>query len=106
MDVVGFCKQIKLKEWPWLLCYQEDNESYRQIFIVVDSKILLEIQEADENASFTTSLLTLLGVYYAFNIEYKASQKLLFTFLEEFILGIKPCRQTLRYRKAVQATIA
>jgi len=50
MDVVEFCKKIKLREWPWLLCFQEENESYRQFFIVVDNKILLEMKGVDSNA--------------------------------------------------------
>ena len=50
-----------------------------------------------ESSSFSLGLFMLLCTHYAFNIDYKASQKLFFTFLEEFCLGIIPSKKSKKY---------
>ena len=45
------------------------------------------------------SLLIVMGAYFAFNLSYDSKQELIFLFIEEFILGLKPHRKTVGYRK-------
>lgn len=67
-----------------------------QLFIVVDKAIFLEMEgEMD----YSKGLLLLLAMHYCFNLEYDAKQKLLYQFLEEFVLGLKPLRRSFNYRK-------
>ena len=68
-----------------------------QLFIVVDKQVLLELGEG--KLDFTRGLLILLAVYFAFNLRYDDKQKLMFSFLEEHVLGLKPVRKSLRYNK-------
>ena len=68
-----------------------------QLFIVVDKHVLLELGEG--KLDFTRGLLILLAVYFAFNLRYDDKQKLMFSFLEEHVLGLKPVRKSLRYNK-------
>ena len=56
------------------------------LFIVVDRRILLEV----ESESFSCALFILMCVHYAFNIDYKTSQKMFYVFLEEFCMGFIP----------------
>ena len=48
---------------------------------------------------FSKGLLLLLAMYYCFNLEYDANQKLLYQFLEEHVLGLEPLRRTVKYRQ-------
>ena len=41
----------------------------------------------------TSSIVTLVAVYYSFNLEYEQKRKHLFTFFEEHVLGIVPKRK-------------
>ena len=70
-----------------------------QSFIVVDRQILCEIEAV--SGSFLHALFVLLATHYAFNIAYKKSQLLLYTFLEEFFLGITPKKKSQKYRNIV-----
>lgn len=45
------------------------------------------------------AVIILIGAYYVFNLKYDQDQKLLFQFLEEFVLGINPLRSSLKYKK-------
>ena len=84
----------------WLLCNRgDDDEVNDQLFIVMDGNIFTELKMKESD--FTMGLLTLLGVYYSFNLEYKSSQKNLYQFFEEYILGLKPTKLTLKYRQCV-----
>ena len=88
-----------------LLAYQpEDNQSASakdsgQLFLVVDKAIFLEIESPEGIMDFAKGLLLLLAMYYCFNLEYDANQKLLYQFLEEHVLGLKPLRRTFKYRQ-------
>ena len=88
-----------------LLAYQpEDNQSASagakdsgQLFLVVDKAIFLEIECPEGIMDFAKGLLLLLAMYYCFNLEYNANQKLLYQFLEE--LGLQPLCRTFKYRQ-------
>ena len=67
------------------------------MFIVAAKAILLEI-EGQVRMDYSKGLL-LLAMYYCFNLEYDANQKLLYQFLEEHVLGLKPLCCTFRYRQ-------
>ena len=54
-----------------------------------------------ERSSFSQALFMLLCTHYAFDIDYKASQNLFYTFLEEFCLGIVPSKKSKKYRTVV-----
>ena len=84
---------------PWVMCYvDKDGADENQLFVVVDRRILMEV----ESSSFSRALFMLLCTHYAFNIDYKASQKLFFTFLKEFCLGIIPSKKSKKYRTVVR----
>ena len=67
-----------------------------QLFVVVDKTIFLEIEG---NLDYSKGLLLLLATYYCFNLQYDNKEKLLYQFLEEFVLGVKPLRRTFKYRQ-------
>lgn len=68
-----------------------------QFFIVVARRILLEV----ESESFSRALFILMCVHYAFNIDYKTTQKLFYVFLEEFCMGFIPKKKSKKYRSVV-----
>ena len=70
-----------------------------QLFLVVDKAIFLEIEGQVGTMDYSKGLLLLLAMYYCFNLEYDANQKLLYQFLEEHVLGLKPLRRTFKYRQ-------
>lgn len=71
-----------------------------QLFLVVDKAIILEIEGHEVGIiDYSKGLLLLLAMYYCFNLEYDANQKLLYQFLEEHVLGLKPLRRTFKYRQ-------
>ena len=70
-----------------------------QLFLVVDKAIFLEIEGQVGIMDYSKGLLLLLAMYYCFNLEYDANQKLLYRFLEEHMLGLKPLRHTFKYRQ-------
>ena len=104
---------------PWMMYYvDKDGADENQLFVVVDRRILMKV----ESSSLSQALFMLLCTHYAFNIDYKglcsssvmaalalmtvidykASQKLFFTFLEEFCLGIIPSKKSKKYRTVVR----
>ena len=70
-----------------------------QLFLVVDKAIFLEIEGQAGIMDYSKGLLLLLAMFYCFNLEYDANQKLLYQFLEEHVLGLKPLRRTFKYRQ-------
>lgn len=64
-----------------------------QIFLVVDKGIFFELK----NKSYLQALLVLLGFYFAFNLSYDKRQDLIFQFVEEFVLGLRPPKKSVRY---------
>lgn len=77
------------------LWYSLDDGILQQVFLVIDRKIFLEVSRP----SFFRALLVLIACNFSFNISYERKQELLFLFFEEFILGLRPGKKTLKYRK-------
>ena len=59
-----------------------------QIFVILDQDVLCECSEIVNHSIFTSSLVTLMAVYYTFNLAYEDKRKNLFKFLEEHVLGV------------------
>ena len=72
-----------------------DSDNSGQLFIIVDKAIFLEIEG---KLDYSKGLLLLLSTYYCFNLQYDSKEKLVYQFLEEFVL-VKPLRRTFRYRQ-------
>ena len=72
------------------------NDHSGQLFVMVDKAIFWEIEG---KIDYSKGLLLLLATYYCFNLQYDSKEKLLYQFLEEFVLGIKPLRRTFKYRQ-------
>ena len=86
-------KQSKTTQ-PTLWCTLDDEGILNQAFIVVDKTIFIEVS----NVTYLNALLTLMGVYFSFNLRYDKKQELVFQFIEEFILGLRPAKKSVRYR--------
>lgn len=80
------------------MCSSKEDYDESQLFLVLDRRILLEL----EDPSFEEALYYLISIHFSFDLEYKASQKYFYTFLEEFCLGILPKKKTKKYRSVVQ----
>ena len=81
-------------------CWQEQKE---QIFLIIDEDVLLECsQVSKDHCLFTSSLLTLMAIYYSCNLQYEDDRKHLFKFLEEHILGIIPKRKPIYILKQLE----
>lgn len=65
-----------------------------QAFVVVDKAIFIEVS----NVTYLNALLALMAVYFTFNLSYDKRQELVFQFIEEFILGLRPTKKSVRYR--------
>ena len=65
-----------------------------QVFIVIDKQIFIELSEL----TYLNALLTLVAVYFAFNLSYDKRQEIIFQFFEEHILGIHTKKRSLCYR--------
>lgn len=50
------------------------------------------------NVTYLNALLALMGVYVTFNLSYDKRQELLFQFIEEYIWGLRPAKNSARYR--------
>ena len=87
-------KETKTNQ-PCLWC-AVDEGMLEQIFLVVDKGIFFELK----NESYLQALLVLLGFYFAFNLSYDKRQELIFQFVEEFVLGLRPPKKSVRYRTA------
>ena len=71
-----------------------------QLFLVVDRPFSLEIEGHEVGIiDYSKGLLLLLAMYYCFNLEYDANQKLLYQFLQEHVLGLKPLQRTFKCRQ-------
>jgi len=57
-----------------------------QAFVVVDKAIFIKVS----NVTYLNALLTLMGVYYTFNLSHDRRQELVYQFIEEFILALCP----------------
>lgn len=64
-----------------------------QVFVILDQDVLCECMPAVNHSIFTSSVVTLVAVYYSFNLEYEQKRKHLFTFFEEHVLGVAPRRK-------------
>ena len=79
----------------------DENQSEKdssQLFLVIDESVFLEVTD-ETNIDYSKGLYLLLAVYYAFNLQYDTKQKLLFQFLEEYVLELKPLTRTFKYRQ-------
>ena len=76
------------------LWYVVDEGMLEQIFLVVDTEKILK------NRSYLQARLVLLGFYFAFNLSYDKRQDLIFQFVEEFVLDLRPPKTSVRYRTA------
>lgn len=94
MDVL-VQKQTKTDQ-PTLWFSLDDEGLLNQSFLVIDKKVFIELSQP---VSCVTSLLVLMGSYFAFNLSYETRQDNVFQFIEEFVLGIIPSRKTVKYRK-------
>ncbi len=65
---------------PYLLLVQEDHNI---IFLVIDNKILDQIQPRDLP-------FCLMAAYYVFNIQYPKACHMFYSFLEVFVLKMEP----------------
>lgn len=85
---------------PYLLFNMEEEPFTRerlgtaQIFVIVDKDVLCECTSQAKQSLFTSSLITLLAVFYAFNLHYGDTEKNMYKFLEEHVLGIVPKRKS------------
>ena len=74
--------------------FTKENLGTAQIFVIVDKDILCECTSQAKQSVFKSSLITLLAVFYAFNLHYGDTKKNMYKFLEEHILGIVPKRKS------------
>ncbi|XP_068733941.1 uncharacterized protein [Montipora capricornis] len=91
----SFLKNVPSKS-PYLVYTGADKSagSEEQIFLIIDEDVLLECtQVSKDHFLFTSSLLTLMAIYYSCNLQYEDDRKHLFKFFEEHILGIIPKRK-------------
>lgn len=85
---------------PWIMISKDDEDSSEeQSFLVVDREVFCELSTGP--TLFLHALFMLLSVHYAFNFAYKKSQSMMFTFFEEFFLGITPKKKSQKYRNLV-----
>lgn len=86
-------KQSKTTQ-PTLWCSLDEEGLLNQAFVVVDKAIFIEVS----NVTYLNALLALMAVYFTFNLSYDKRQELVFQFIEEFILGLRPAKKSVRYR--------
>lgn len=86
-------KQTKTTQ-PTLWCSLDNEGFLDQAFVVVDKAVFIEVS----NVTYLNALLALMGVYFAFNLSYDKRQELVFQFVEEFVLGLRPAKKSVRYR--------
>ncbi|XP_068755929.1 uncharacterized protein [Montipora capricornis] len=84
-------KETKTNQ-PSLWCAMDEG-ILSQAFLVVDKKVFIELSKL----SYFNSLLVLMGAYFAFNLSYDRRQELIFQFVEEFVLGLRPSKKSVRY---------
>ena len=74
--------------------FVRDRVDNTQIFVILEKDVLCECQPLAYHSIFTSSLVTLLAVYFAFNLQYGETEKNMYKFLEEHVLGIVPKRKS------------
>ena len=92
----NFIKEVPSKS-PYLVCagVNQTVSDTAQVFAIFDQDVLCECMPAASNHSISTSsIVTLVAVYYSFNLEYEQKGKHLFTFFQEDVLGIVPKRKS------------
>ena len=102
-DIDEFIKKETTSNSPTLLAFdlvdeKQSEKDSSQLFLVIDKSVFLEVTD-ETNIDYRKGLYLLLAVYYALNLQYDTKQKLLFQFLEEYVLGVKPLRRTFKYRQ-------
>ncbi len=65
-----------------------------QIFVIVDNDELCECKSQAEQWAFTSSLLTLLAVFYPFDLQYWDNEKNMCKFLKEHVICVVPKRKS------------
>lgn len=78
---------------PTQWCSLDKEGLLYQDFVVVDKAVFIEVS----NVTYLNALLTLMGVYFTFNLSYDKRQELVFQFNEEFLLGLRPAKKSIRY---------
>ena len=86
-------KQSKTSQ-PTLWCQLDEEGLLNQAFVVVDKAIFIEVSYV----TYLNALLALMAVNFTFNLSYDKRQELVFQFIEEFILGLRPAKKSVRYR--------
>ena len=86
-------KETKTNQ-PTLWVALDNNGLLDQAFVVVDKAVFIEVS----NVTFLNALLALMDVYFTFNLSYDKRQELVFQFVEEFVLGLRPAKKSVRYR--------
>lgn len=81
------------------MCHVDTADDIIQFFIVVDRRVLLELER---DASFQDALYMLISVHFSYNIEYKTTQKMFYVFVEEYCMGCIPKKKTVKYSKLVR----
>lgn len=72
-----------------------------QVFLILEKDVLCECRQVSEEISvFASSLVSLIAVYYTFNLEYPDCLKYLFKILEEHVLDIPPKRKSYCFEAA------
>lgn len=106
----NFLQEAVPNDSPYLIYAEpvanDPADSIGQIFVVLNQDILLECSKLCDHDIFTSSVVTLLAVYFAFNLEYEDKRKHLFKFLEEHILGITPKCKTYMMKKVENTLLA
>ncbi|KAK2566381.1 hypothetical protein P5673_009885 [Acropora cervicornis] len=102
-DIDEFIKKETTSNSPTLLAFdlvdeKQSEKDSSQLFLVIDKSVFLEVTD-ETNIDYSKGLYLLLAVYYALNLQYDTKQKLLFQFLEEYVLEVKPLRRTFKYRQ-------
>ena len=85
-------KETKTNQ-PTLWVALDNDGLLDQAFVVVDKAVFIEVS----NVTFLNALLALMGVYFTFNLSYDKWQELVFQFVEEFVLGLRPTKKSVRY---------
>lgn len=90
--IENFIKEVPTKS-PYLV-YAEVNQASSdtaQVFVILDQDC--ECVPVANQSIFTSSVVTLVAVYYSFNLEYEQKRKHFFAFFEEHVLGVVPKRK-------------
>lgn len=87
---------------PVLAAFIVDDDEEKQLFIVIDKKVFIELRQS----SYANSVILLLASYYIFNLQYDAKQMNMFRFLEEYVLKINLKKRSLKYKRQVNKLLS